>query len=585
LLIWDTTTEKIVQAFRGHTEDVESVAWGPEDKWIVSGSSDRTMRIWDVETGQPLRIFEGHSINSVSVDPAGNKIASAGDDNTLRFWWAGSNVSQVIETYGTYPSSVTWNPEGTRIASGQWHNRVRIWDAATGNCLRVLGTDHDSSSTQHVSSVAWSAQGRRIASGDNKGLVRIWDAETGECSQTLKSNGSALHTVAWNPDGTQVASGSDGLEDNLHVWNLATGEIQWNLEGHEGVVTSLAWSPDGTRIVSGSYDGSLRIWDAQSGKCLETLEGEKAVHCVGWDPQGRRIVSGAEDNSVRIWDSTTGECLHVMEGHEESLRAVAWSPDGERIVSGCREGALRVWRATTGECLLTLHGHARGSVSYVNSVAWNPQGTRIASASQDKTIRIWESRLDEALPFWRSEAPRQRVRAHVDALFDEHFLLEPVLEELREDPDLRPELRAAALLYAEGRGMRTAQEVSVRGYHLASGKLPDKSIDLALALRLTRVAVECKPKGPECRSRLAWVLFYNGLHDEALAESEKAFTLAKEEAEALPGIPWSSGDLNNSPLWISNSLIAEIAKGEDLNSLRTKIEQARTPAPSPDDGR
>ena len=541
------------------------------------------MRIWDVETGQPLRIFEGHSINSVSVDPAGNKIASAGDDNTLRFWWAGSNVSQVIETGTYYLSGVTWNPEGTRIAVGS-SNRIRIWDAATGDCLRVLGTGHDSFRGR-INSVAWSARGRRIVSGDTKGVVRIWDAETGECLQALKSNGRALQTVAWNPDGTQVASGSDGFEDNLHVWNLATGEIQWNLEGHEGVVTSLAWSPDGTRIVSGSYDGSLRIWDAQSGKCLETLEGEKAVHCVGWDPQGRRIVSGAEDNSVRIWDSTTGECLHVMEGHEESLRAVAWSPDGERIVSGCREGTLRVWRAATGECLLTLHGHARDGPSYVNSVAWNPQGTRIASASQDKTIRIWESRLDEALPFWRSEAPRQRVRAHVDALFDEHFLLEPVLEELRAEPDLRPELREAALLYAEGRGMHTAREVASRGRALAPGKHQDGSTNPALSLRLTRLAVEWKPKDPEVRNELAWVLFYNGLHDEALTESEKAFTLAKEKAEAFPGLLLEGSNEFTSRGTPKTSTLAFIATGKPLTNLRTKIEQARTPAPSPDDGR
>ena len=161
------------------------------------------------------------------------------------------------------------------------------------------------------------------------------------------------------------------------------------LKGHMRSVYSVSFSPDGKRIVSGSGDETIRIWDATTGKVLDTLEGHTDdVTSASFSPDGKRIVSGSSslDNTIRIWDATTGKELETLEGHTNGVTSVSFSPDGKRIVSGSRDKTIRIWDATTGKELDTLKGHT----SVVASVSFSPDGKRIVSGSWDKTIRIWD---------------------------------------------------------------------------------------------------------------------------------------------------------------------------------------------------
>jgi len=190
------------------------------------------------------------------------------------------------------------------------------------------------------------------------------------------------------------------------------------------------------------------------------------------------------------------------------------------------DDTIRIWDAVSGERLQTLEGHGRYLWSVgVHSVAWSPDGTRIVSGSRDYTVRIWESRLEDALPMWRAAENRRLV----DALFDEHVFSDSVLAAIHADRSLSPGTRQSAIALAEVRGRPSAKELNSRAWDLVDPDRKGKDADVALALRMTRVAIELAPQHSSYRDTHAWALFASGLRDEALLESAKAFELAPED--------------------------------------------------------
>ncbi|KAJ7238833.1 WD40-repeat-containing domain protein [Mycena haematopus] len=391
--IWDAETgAKLRDLLGGHTDLVTSVAFSPDSKRIVFGSSDKTVRIWDAETGAELRNpLEGHTdvVTSVAFSPDGKRIVSGSDDKTVRIWDAetGAELRDPLGGHTDLVTSVAFSPDGKRIVSGSYDKTVRIWDAETGAKLRDPLEEH----TDLVTSVAFSPDGKRIVSGSSDKTVRIWDAETGaELRNPLEGHTDVVTSVAFSPDGKRIVSGSS--DKTVRIWDAETGaELRNPLEGHTDVVTSVAFSPDGKRIVSGSSDKTVRIWDAETGAELrDPLEGHTyLVTSVAFSPDGKRIVSGSYDKTVRIWDAETGaELRDPLEGHTNSVTSVAFSPDGKRIVSGSYDKTVRIWDAETGAELRDPLG---GHTDLVTSVAFSPDSKRIVSGSYDKTVRIWDA--------------------------------------------------------------------------------------------------------------------------------------------------------------------------------------------------
>ena len=153
-------------------------------------------------------------------------------------------------------------------------------------------------------------------------------------------------------------------------------------------VDSVKFSPDGARIASGSWDGTIKLWDASSGRLLRTFEGHKDnVFSVAFSPDGARIASGSYDHTIKLWDAASGRLLRTLEGHTSAVNSVAFSPDGARMASGSGEKTIKLWDAASGRLLRTLEGHT----GYVSSVAFSPDGARMASGSGDKTIKLWDT--------------------------------------------------------------------------------------------------------------------------------------------------------------------------------------------------
>jgi len=382
-----------VATLRGHEREVLSVALSTDGRRIVSGSDDKTIKVWDtVKGGEPLLTLHGHEAGvwSVALSADGRRIVSGSWDRTIKVWDAekGGEALVTLRGHKSVVSSVALSADSRRIVSGSFDNTIKVWDAEKGGDALFTLRGHENE--KGVISVAISIDGRRIASGGGR-TIKVWDAQNGgEALLALREHESVVTIVAFSTDGKRIVSG--GFDKAIKVWDAEQGgEALLTLRGHEGRVRSIALSADGRRIVSGSDDKTVRLWDTErGGDALLTLRGHESwLRSVALSADGRRIVSGSDDNTIKVWDAEKGgDALLTLRGHERYVSSVALSSDGRRTVSGSSDKTIKVWDTEKGgEALLTLRGHDLK----VNSVALSSDGRRIVSGSSDKTIKVWDA--------------------------------------------------------------------------------------------------------------------------------------------------------------------------------------------------
>jgi hypothetical protein len=214
------------------------------------------------------------------------------------------------------------------------------------------------------------------------------DADT-EKPTVLSGHAGGVACATWSPDGTRIATASH--DGTMRVWDAATGRALSTLAGHTGAVSSAGWSWDGRLIVTASADQTVRIWDAGAGQLVRTLEAHVGtVSSAAWSPDGERVASASADRCVRIWDAASGHLVRTLDDHQGPVTSVAWRPDGRQIVSASEDGTAKIWDVATGRILAILQGHT----GPVRSAAWSPDGKRIVTASADQTTRIWDAPPD-----------------------------------------------------------------------------------------------------------------------------------------------------------------------------------------------
>ena len=323
-------------------------------KTVISGGteSDRSVRLWDVETGHLLKTLKEHTsdeIESVSFSPDGKTIVSG--DRSIRLWDV--NTGDLLKNLNGntgWITSVGFSPDGKRIVSGSYDDTVRLWDVETGHLLKTL-KEHKA----RVTSVSFSSDGKRIVSGGYDDTVRLWDVETGHLLKTHKGHKWNVESVSFSPDGKTLASGS--WDKTVRLWDTIKGRHRlWDaigdshlkvLRGHTGRVLSVSFSPNGKTLASGGADATVRLWNVDTGNLLKTLSGHAGgVLSVSFSPDGKTLASGSVDGSVWLWDIEMGSLLKTFEGHKGNVESVRFLPDGRMIVGSSLDGAILLWNTS-----------------------------------------------------------------------------------------------------------------------------------------------------------------------------------------------------------------------------------------------
>ncbi|MCT7978454.1 nSTAND1 domain-containing NTPase, partial [Laspinema olomoucense] len=357
-----------------HEGPVTAVSFSPDGEYIVSGSVDNTLRLWNGK-GEVIHELRGHhdAVTAVAISPDGQTIVSGSEDNTLRLWNRQGEQIGILRGHQDSVYAVAISPDGQTIVSGSADNTLRLWNRQ-GEQIGVM-RGHQGS----VYAVAISSDGQTIVSGSEDRSVSLWNRQ-GEQIQLLLGHGNMVSAVAISPDGQTIVSGS--VDNTLRLWNRQ-GESIGVMRGHQGSVLAVAFSPDGQTIVSGSLDNTLRLWNLQ-GEQIGVLHGHQlGVDAVTISPDGQTIVSGSGDNTVRLWNRQ-GEQIGILRGHQLGVFAVAISDDGETIVSGSNDNTVRLWNRQ-GESI----GELRGLQYGVLAVAFSPDGQTIVTGSNDNTVRLW----------------------------------------------------------------------------------------------------------------------------------------------------------------------------------------------------
>jgi WD40 repeat protein len=378
--LWNLDTGKEIRTLSGHTEDVWSVSFSPDGKTLASGSDDNTIKLWNLDTGKEISTLSGHTktVNSVSFSPDGKTLASGSDDNTIKLW--NLDTGKEIRTLSGHTEDV-WSVsfDGKTLASGSRDSTIKLWNLDAGKEIRTL-----SGHTEDVMSVSFSPDGKTLASGSDDNTIKLWNLDTGKEIRTLSGHTKDVFSVSFSPDGKTLASGS--RDSTIKLWNLDTGKEIRTLSGHTNSVMSVSFSPDGKTLASGSWDKTIKLWNLDTGKEIRTLSGHtKTVRSVSFSPDGKTLASGSWDKTIKLWNLDTGKEICTLSGHTNSVYSVSFSPDGKTLASGSGDKTIKLWNLDTGKEIRTLSGHT----NWIRSVSFSPDGKTLASGSDDNTIKLW----------------------------------------------------------------------------------------------------------------------------------------------------------------------------------------------------
>jgi WD40 repeat protein/DNA-binding SARP family transcriptional activator len=443
IILWDIENRREIRRFDGHSpgkfhinrtvqnSGVNDLAFSPDGDQAISGGDDGAVILWDVNTGEEVRRFEGHTgaVRTVEISPDGLTAVSGGlsgeslnEPGELVLW--DLNTGKELRRFDGNAGAVvdlSISPDGgSLIASSgevdylgtpfQSYSLI-LWDIETGEiihdfgnldrdnpavsigsvCTHILsekGTDQTQTTEEQCTSYA-------ITGSTDHNLYQ-WDIQTRELIKTLEGHSDLVTSLAISPDGRKALSGDGNGE--VILWNLDSGEIIARFNAHSSWITDIVYNPDGRSAFSLALDGRIIQWDLHNAAQINRFEGHKtAVLDVAYIPETKQFVSVSgsydpaapiiEEESMRIWNLETKQQTGSLDWYLSDIFQVAISPDGRRALSGMMvDQIVRLWDLATGREIRRFEGHNLP----VLSVAFLPDGSKGVSGAVDGMIILWD---------------------------------------------------------------------------------------------------------------------------------------------------------------------------------------------------
>lgn len=373
--IWNLKTGELVRVMVGHNHYVTNLAWSPCGNVIASaGCYDGSARLWNAKTGQPLRVFKKlrSPVKQVAWTADGTQLLiGCGDSGGQLYRWtaATDQVAEFMEVRGSM-GAVSWSPDGKRLAMCVSEQPANVFDVASMKAIFTCGlaTDWDT----HA---AWSPDSRVLATGRSE-QTSVWTLDKPGPPLMLPGSNSA----AFSPDGKQLALATGGSITIHDLSNAKAVNIR-NFPAHQVV-----WQAQSGLLVAVSGSG-YAVWQATGGKLTEVFRKDASGFAPAVWTSGQPVVTGIGTTKLNIWDPVTATLQRTLPEHSAAVASIAWSRDGHTLAAAMADAAIRISAAKSGETIATLKGHKNG----VTSIAWSPDGRTLASGSQDKTVRLWDA--------------------------------------------------------------------------------------------------------------------------------------------------------------------------------------------------
>ncbi|KAJ3082717.1 hypothetical protein HK102_001496 [Quaeritorhiza haematococci] len=386
-IIWgkDHAWARCTMTIRAHNLGVNAVAISPDNRLVVTGSTDTTAKVFDLTTGKEVRELCGHtaSLRALAFTPDGKQLVTVSWDNTAKIWDMATG-REVMTLYGhtDWVGTVAVSSDGRLIATGSNDVSAKIWDRRFGAMLKEFKGRHEGS----VTAVAFSPDGRYLLTAGDDQMVRVCELETGQEVHALSGHKGMIFGLAVSPDSRYAVSGCG--DETAKVWDLQSGKEVWELRGHSNVVFAVAFMPDGKQIVTVSLDRLAKLWDVETGKeVLALTDHTMAIDAVAASSDGRTLVTGSWDGTAKVWgDLKVREESVEFQGHKDSIWAIAASPDGKYVVTVALDKVAKVWEVATGKEVWELKGHT----GPVYAVAVSADMRHVVTGSEDQTLRVWD---------------------------------------------------------------------------------------------------------------------------------------------------------------------------------------------------
>jgi WD40 repeat protein len=356
--------DSVVATLKGHTEIVYAVAFSPDGKSVLTGSFDKTLKLWETATGKEIKTFGGPAghqnlVLSVAFSSDGRTLASGAADNTAKLWdIQKTTASEPIKNFAhaNLVDAVAFNPDGSQLATGSHDGIVRIWDVAKGEPLRQI-TAHALPMLTQVYCVAWSPDGKQIVSGSLDHSLKLWDAATGTLVREFKGYKEKDALPVFDASTVVLLGSALGQGPFLAASAVIPRRIENNLHrGHREGVFCAAFSPDGKLLASGSSDCTIKIWNVADGSVVRELVNPRLkpalstanqtapahpgwVYSLRFTPTGAHLISAGRaprnHGYLAAWSVTDGKLLYGDELPLGAFYSVAISPDGQLLALAC----------------------------------------------------------------------------------------------------------------------------------------------------------------------------------------------------------------------------------------------------------
>ncbi|PZO49003.1 MAG: hypothetical protein DCF15_17400, partial [Phormidesmis priestleyi] len=393
---------------KGHKGLVHSMCFSPDSALLISGSEDKTVRVWAVASGECQQTLRrpNDRVRSVAISADGRFLATGGDDCRVTLWDLKTlNLLNSISTQSSRIWSVAFHQQGERLtlAAGGDKQTLMLWQVCSNQRQRSRdGKDKSAylrrlrtyrGYTNGIRAVAFLGD-RRITGGGDSGDLSVWDTETHNRKATLSLHHGRIWAIAVDLQNARVASGSD--DHTVRLWDANTGQCLTTLTGHNNWVRTVAFSSRGRFLASGGDDGTIRIWNTASGFCLKILEQqilEQPVHWIrslSFNPKNNRyLISGGDNCCVQRWNRKEASVKTLFQ-HQRRVCSVAYSPDGRMIASGSDDATVILWDVEKNEIYRQLEPSELG----IKALAFSPNGHYLAAGGEDQLVYVWDLRAE-----------------------------------------------------------------------------------------------------------------------------------------------------------------------------------------------